>query len=55
LSPIDIADHRLFEIVRAHARVGCLAAIVILLYRPGSQPVQQQQQQTFIDELTPVR
>jgi len=52
LSPIDIADQpTTVDIVCARARVGCFAAIVILLYRPGSQPVQQQQ--TFIDELTP--
>jgi len=50
LSPVDISDHRPFEIVCARARVGCFAAIVVLLYRPRSQP-----QQTFIDELTPVR
>ena len=54
LSPVDISDHRPFEFVCTRARVGCFAAIVVLLYRPGSQPVQQQQQ-TFIDELTPVR
>jgi len=53
LSPIDIADQQTtFKIVCACARVGCFAVIVILLYRPGSQPLQQQQ--TFIDELTPV-
>ena len=52
LSLIDIADHpTMFEIVCACARVGCFAAIVVLLYRPGSQPLQQQQ--TFFDELTP--
>ena len=53
LSPIDIANQpTTFEIVCARARVGCFAAIVVLLYRPGSQPLQQQQ--TFFDELTPV-
>jgi len=55
LSPIGIANQpTTFEIVcaRAHARVGCFAAFVVLLYRPGSQPLQQQQ--TFFDELTPV-
>jgi len=50
LSPVDISDHRPFEFVCARARVGCFTAIVVLLYRPGSQP-----QQTFFDELTPVR
>ena len=50
--PIDIADQpTMFEVVCARARVGCFTAIV-LLYRPSSQPVQQQQ--TFFDELTPV-
>jgi len=40
LSPIDIADQpTMFEIVCARARVGCFAAIVVLLYQPGSQPV----------------
>ena len=53
LSPIDIADQpTTFEIVCACACVGCFAAIVVLLYQPDSQPLQQQQ--TFIDELTPV-
>ena len=53
LSPIDIADQpTTFEISCARARVSCFVAIVVLLYRPGSQPLQQQQ--TFIDELTPV-
>jgi len=53
LSPIDIADQpTTFEIVCAHACVGCFAAIVVLLYQPCSQPLPQQQ--TFIDELTPV-
>jgi len=34
---IDIADQpTTFEIVCARARVGCFAAIVVLLYRPGS-------------------
>jgi len=48
LSPIDIADQlTTLEIVCARARVGCFAAIDVLLYRPGSQ-------QMFIDELTPV-
>ena len=52
LSPIDIADQpTTFDIVCARARVSCFAAIVVLLYRPGSQPLQQQ---TFIDQLTPV-
>ena len=41
-----------FEIVCARACVGYFAAIVVLLYQPYSQPLQQQQ--TFIDELTPV-
>jgi len=50
LSPVDISDHGPFEIVCARAHVGCFAAIVVLLYQPGSQ-----QQQTFIDELMPVR
>jgi len=46
-SLIDIADQpTTFEIVCACARVSCFAAIVVLLYRPGSQ--------TFFDELTPV-
>jgi len=37
LSPIDIADQpTTFEIVCARARVGCFAAIVVLLYQPGS-------------------
>ena len=50
LSPMDIADQpTTFDIVCARARVGCFAAIVVLLYRPRSQ-----QQQTFFDELTPV-
>jgi len=53
LSPVDISDQRAFEIVCARAHVGCFAAIVVLLYRPGSQPLPQQQQ-TFVDELTPV-
>jgi len=54
LSPIDIRDQPIrFEIVCAHARVSCFAAIVVLLYRPGSQLLQQQQQ-TFFDELTPM-
>jgi len=53
LSSIDIADQpTTFDIICARARVGCLAAIVVLLYWPGSQPMQQQQ--TFIDELTPM-
>ena len=53
LSPIDIADQpTTFDIVCARARVGCFAVTVVLLYWPGSQPVQQQQ--TFIDKLTPV-
>jgi len=53
LSPIDIADQlTTFEIVCARARVGCFAAIVLLLLRPGSQPLQQQQ--TFIVKLMPV-
>jgi len=40
LSPIDIADQpTTFDIICAHARVGCFATIVVLLYRPGSQPV----------------
>ena len=54
LSPIDIADQpTTFDIIScARARVGCFAAIVVLLYRSGLQPVQQQQ--TFFDELTPV-
>jgi len=58
LSPVPISRCRRstlptirpFEIVCARARVGCFAAIVVLLYWSGSQP-----QQTFIDELTPVR
>jgi len=41
LSPVDISNHRPFEIVCACARVGGFAAIVVLLYRPGSQPLQQ--------------
>jgi len=50
LAPIDIADQpTMFDIVCAHARVSCFAAIVVLLYRPCSQ-----QQQKFFDELTPV-
>ena len=37
LSPIDIADQpTTFEIVCTCACVGCFAAIVILLYQPGS-------------------
>jgi len=53
LSPIDIADQpTTLEIVCARARVGCFAAIDVQLYRPGSQPLQQQQ--TFIDQLTPM-
>jgi len=53
LSPIDIADQpTMFDNVCARSRVGCFAAIVILLYRPGSQTLQQQQ--TIIDELTPM-
>jgi len=53
LSLIDIADQpTTFDIVCARALVGCFAAIVVLLYRPGLQLVQQQQ--TFFDELTPV-
>jgi len=41
LSPIDIADQpTTFDIVCTCACVGCFAAIVVLLYRPGSQPVQ---------------
>ena len=53
LSPIHIADQpTTFEIVCARACVGCFAAIVVLLYQPCSQPLPQQQ--TFIDELTPV-
>ena len=44
LLPIDIADQpTMFEIVNARARVGCFAAVVVLLYRPGSQLLQQQQ------------
>ena len=44
LSPNDIADQPTkFEIIWASARVSCFAAIVILLYRPRSQPLQQQQ------------
>ena len=47
LSPIDIADQpTTFEIVCTCAHVGYFAAIVVLLYWPGSQPLQQQQ--TFI-------
>ena len=42
----------MFHIICARAHVGCFAAIVVLLYRPGSQPLQHQQ--TFFDELTPV-
>jgi len=60
LSPVPISRCRRLtlpitdrEIVCARARVGCFAAIVVLLYRPGSQPLPQQQQ-TFVDELTPV-
>ena len=50
LSPINIADQpTTFDIICARARVGCFAAIVVLLYRPRSQ-----QQQTFFDELRPV-
>jgi len=53
LSPIDIADQlTTFEIVCTHARGGCFAAIVVLQYQPGSQPLQQQQ--TLFDELMPV-
>jgi len=53
LSTIDITEQpTTFEIICARARVGCFAAIVVLLYRPGSHPLQPQQ--TFIDELTPV-
>jgi len=53
LSPIDTADQpTTLEMVCACARVGCFAVIVILLYQPGSQPLQQQQ--TFFDQLTPV-
>jgi len=53
LSPVDIAHQpTTFKIVCARARVGCFTAIVILPYRPGSHPLQQQQ--TFFDELTPV-
>jgi len=53
LSPIDIADQpTTLEIICARAHVGCFVAIVVLLYWPGSQPLQQQQ--TFIDELTPM-
>jgi len=53
LSPIDIANQpTTFEIVCARVLVGCFTAIIILLYWPGSQPLQQQQ--TFIDELTPM-
>jgi len=53
LSPTDIANQpTTFEIVCTSARVGCFTAIVILLYWPGSQLLQQQQ--TFFDELTPV-
>ena len=44
LSPNDIADQPTkFEIVWARARVSCFAAIIILLYWPRSQPLQQQQ------------
>jgi len=50
---LDIANQQTtFEIVCARARVGCFAVIVVVLYRPGSQPMQQQQ--TFSDELTPM-
>ena len=53
LSPIDIADPpTMFEIVCARAGVGCFAAIVVLLYWQGFQPLQPQQ--TFLDEPAPV-
>jgi len=53
LLPIDIADPlTMFEIICARARVSCFTVIVILLYRPGSQPLQQQQ--TFFNELIPL-
>jgi len=38
LSPMGIADQpTTFEIICARARVGCFTAIVVLLYRPGSE------------------
>jgi len=53
LLPINIANQpTTFEIICARARVGCFTAIVVLLYRPRSQPLHLRQ--TFFDELTPV-
>ena len=51
MSPIVLADQpTTFEMVCVRAVVGCFAAIVVVVYRPGSMPIQQQ----FFDELTTV-
>ena len=51
MSPIVIADQpTTFEMVCVRAVVGCFAAIVVVVYRPGSMPIQQQ----FFNELTTV-
>jgi len=50
LSPIAVDQPTTFELVRAGAVVGSFAAIVIVLYRPGSKPVQQK----FYDKLVDV-
>ena len=50
LSPIVIDQPTTFELVCARAVVGSFAAIVVVLYRPGSEAVQQK----FYDELAAV-